>query len=70
MRPGRIARRDGEYRRRGTANVFCGVESKAGQYFPKVAANRSSPKLCDSRKFVSDGFGQKLTAASPTARAN
>jgi DNA-binding NarL/FixJ family response regulator len=26
--------------------------------------------VCDGRKFVSDGFGQKLTAASPTARAN
>ncbi len=24
--PGRAARRDYEYRRRGTANVFCGVE--------------------------------------------
>ena len=47
MRPGRIARRDGEYQRCGTANVFCGVEPKAGQYFPKVTANRSSPKFAD-----------------------
>jgi transposase len=47
MRPGRIARRDGEYQRGGTANVFCGVEPKAGQYFPKVTANRSSPEFAD-----------------------
>src|SRR5271157_4836470 len=47
MRPGRIARRDGEYQRCGTANVFCGVEPKAGQYFPKVTANRSSPEFAD-----------------------
>jgi len=30
MRPGRILQRDSEYQRRGTANVFCGVEPKAG----------------------------------------
>src|SRR5437867_13187343 len=47
MRPGRIARRDGEYQRCGTANVFCGVEPKAGQYFPKVTANRSSLEFAD-----------------------
>jgi transposase len=43
MRPGRVARRDGEYQRCGTANLFCGVEPKAGRYFPKVTADRSSP---------------------------
>jgi len=42
MRPGRVARRDGEYQRCGTANVFCGVQPKAGRYFPKVTAHRSS----------------------------
>src|SRR5216684_8242323 len=47
MRPGRVARRDGEYQRGGTANVFCGVEPKAGQYFPKVTAHRSSPEFAD-----------------------
>ena len=47
MRPGRVARRDGEYERCGTANVFCGVQPKAGQYFPKVTAHRSSPEFAD-----------------------
>ena len=47
MRPGRVARRDGEYQRCGTANVFCGVEPKAGQYFPKVTAHRSAPEFAD-----------------------
>ena len=42
-----MARRDGEYQRCGTANVFCGVEPKAGQYFPKVTAHRSSPQFAD-----------------------
>ena len=47
MGPGRVARRDGEYQRCGTANVFCGVEPKAGRYFPKVTAHRSSPEFAD-----------------------
>src|SRR5271170_7384084 len=47
MRPGRVARRDGEYQRCGTANLFCGVEPKAGRYFHKVTADRSSPAFAD-----------------------
>jgi transposase len=47
MKPGRVARRDGEYERCGTANVFCGVEPKAGRHFPKVTATRSSPEFAD-----------------------
>jgi hypothetical protein len=43
MQPGRVARRDSEYRRCGTANVFCGVQPKAGRHFTKVTDNRSSP---------------------------
>ena len=47
MRPGQVARRDGEYQRCGTANVFCGVQPKAGRYFPKVTDNRSAPAFAD-----------------------
>ncbi|HEV2714993.1 MAG TPA: IS630 family transposase [Terriglobales bacterium] len=47
MRAGRVARRDGEYQRCGTANVFCGVQPKAGTYFPKVTAHRSAPEFAD-----------------------
>ncbi len=47
MKPGRVARRDSEYKRCGTANVFCGVEPKAGRYFPQVTPNRSSPQFAD-----------------------
>src|SRR5262252_906021 len=47
MPPGQAARRDGEYRRCGTANVFCGVQPKAGRYLPKVTAHRSSPDFAD-----------------------
>jgi DDE superfamily endonuclease len=47
MRPGRVARQDAEYQRCGTANVFCGVQPKAGRYFCKVTADRSSPQFAD-----------------------
>jgi hypothetical protein len=47
MQPGRVARRDSEYRRCGTANVFCGVQPKAGQHFTKVTHDRSSPHFAD-----------------------
>jgi transposase len=40
-------RRDSEYQRRGTANVFCGVQPKAGRHFTKPTANRSSPQFAD-----------------------
>jgi hypothetical protein len=39
--PGREARRDSEYERRGTANVFCAVEPKAGRHFSFATSDRS-----------------------------
>jgi hypothetical protein len=38
--PGREARRDNEYERRGTANVFCAVEPQAGRHFTFATPNR------------------------------
>jgi len=40
--PGREARRDNEYERCGTANVFCAVEAKAGQHFTYATPDRSA----------------------------
>jgi hypothetical protein len=39
--PGREARQDNEYERRGTASVFCGVEPKAGRHFTYATPDRS-----------------------------
>ena len=47
MRPGRVARRDYEYKRCGTANVFCGVEPKVGRHFTKVTPTRCSAEFAD-----------------------
>jgi hypothetical protein len=40
--PGREARRDNEYKRCGTANVFCAVEPKAGRHFTFPTPDRSA----------------------------
>ena len=49
MGPGRVARRDNEYKRCGTANVFCAVEPKAGRHFrftpPDLSAAELAPVL-------------------------
>lgn len=39
--PGKIAKRDNEYKRCGTANVFCAVEPKAGRHFTFATPDRS-----------------------------
>jgi hypothetical protein len=40
--PGREARRDNEYKRCGTANVFCAVEPRAGLHFTFPTPDRSA----------------------------
>ncbi|MCL2659609.1 MAG: IS630 family transposase [Acidobacteriaceae bacterium] len=45
--PGKLARRDYEYKRCGTANVFCGVEPKAGRHFLKATPTRSAAEFAD-----------------------
>ncbi len=40
-KPGREARQDNEYKRRGTANIFCAVEPKAGRHFTFATPDRS-----------------------------
>ena len=46
--PGRIAKRDNEYKRWGTANVFCAVEPKAGRHFTWPTPNRSAPEFAQA----------------------
>jgi hypothetical protein len=40
-KPGREARQDNEYKRNGTANVFCAVEPKAERHFTFATPDRS-----------------------------
>ena len=40
--PGQLARRDAEYKRCGTANVFCAVEPQAGRHFTCPTPRRTA----------------------------
>ncbi len=46
--PGRVAKRDNEYKRCGTANVFCAVEPKAGRHFTWPTPNRAAPEFAQA----------------------
>ena len=59
-RPGHIAKRDNEYRRCGTANIFAIVEPKAGRHFTCATPDRSA------RQFAQ--VVQRVIAAYPRAR--
>jgi len=50
--PGRMAKRDNEYKRCGTANVFCAVEPKAGRHFTLPTPNRSGPEFAQALETV------------------
>jgi uncharacterized protein (TIGR02246 family) len=52
MAPGKPRRPDNEYKRCGTANVFCAVEPKAGQHFTLVTPNRSAPQLAPALEII------------------
>lgn len=61
LQPGRVGRRDSEYKRWGTANVFCGVEPKAGVHFTQVTPTRSAHELAGFLKSVVDFYPQAKT---------
>jgi hypothetical protein len=56
MKPGSVAKRDSEYERRGTANVFCGIEPRAGVHFTKVTPTRASPEFADFIQSIANRY--------------
>ena len=56
MAPGKIAKRDNEYERCGTANVFCAVEPKAGTHFTLPTPNRSAPEFAKALGTIVDSY--------------
>jgi transposase len=54
--PGRIAKRDNEYKRCGTANVFCAVEPKAGRHFTFPTPNRSAPEFAQALESIVNSY--------------
>jgi len=56
LAPGKIAKRDNEYERCGTANVFCAVEPKAGRHFTLPTPNRSAPEFAQALGRIVDQY--------------
>jgi transposase len=56
MKPGRVAKRDCEYERCGTANVFCAVEPKAGVHFTKATPTRSAAEFAEFARSIADHY--------------
>lgn len=61
MKPGRVAKRDNEYERCGTANAFCGVEPKAGRHFTQITPDRSSPEFAGFVRGIADRYPEAET---------
>ncbi len=59
-RPGHFAKRDSEYVRCGTANIFAVVEPKAGRHFTCATPNRSAVQFAQ--------VVQRVVAAYPATR--
>jgi hypothetical protein len=58
---GDITKRDYEYKRCGTANVFCGIEPKAGKHFTKVTTDRKGPALAQMLADIDSAYPTATT---------
>lgn len=61
MKPGRLRRRDCEYVRGGTANVFCIVEPKKGRHFSHATANRKAPQFAHAMRRIARAYPRAAT---------
>jgi len=55
-KPGKIAKQDYEYVRRGTANVFCGIEPLKGRHFTRATPNRTAPQFAEYLRAVARSY--------------
>jgi len=63
MAPGQPARRDYEYARCGTANVFCVVEPQTGRHQTHATKNRTAAKFARALKRIAQR--QRAWATNP-----
>ena len=60
-KPGRPSRYDYEYRRKGTANVFCAVEPLAGRHILKVTSNRGAREFALALRDIAKRYPRAAT---------
>jgi hypothetical protein len=63
-KPGRPAKRDNEYERRGTANVFGAIEPKTGRHFTTATRDRSGAEFARIVRQVVDHYPFATTIIS------
>jgi transposase len=56
--PSKEAKQDYEYKRKGTVNVYCIVEPKAGKHLVNVTPNRKKPEFAKTLKKISAKYPQ------------
>ncbi len=60
MIDGQPQRKDYEYKRKGTANIFCGVEPKIGKYINSVTTNRSGAEFTKFLQQISAQYSDAI----------
>ncbi len=60
-KPGKPARFDYEYARRGTANIFCAVEPLAGKHLARVTKSRSGAELVQMLALLARAYPRART---------
>lgn len=55
-KPGKIQKRDYEYKRMGTANIFCTVEPLAGKHITEVFEKKTKADFAQNLKIISDSY--------------
>jgi len=61
MSPGKPRRPDNEYKRRGTANVFCAVEPQRGIHFTIPTPNRAKPAFAMAIEAIVNAYPEATT---------
>ena len=56
VRPGKIRKKDYEYKRKGTANAFCAVEPKRGRHFVEITKNRQAPQFAEMMRKIGRAY--------------
>lgn len=56
-----ISKKDHQYKRNGTANVFCGIEPLIGRYFNFVTKNKKAPEFAKVLNAIANKYPEAST---------
>jgi len=61
LAPGKVARKDYEYVRCGTANIFCVAEPKVGRHHTHATPDRTAPRFANAMKRIAEAHPRVKT---------